>query len=78
MKYVFRFGTKDIGIDLETANINVFVEGKGNVLRDPSTVARDISSSDIVAVGEDARNMIGRTPGLIITIRPMKNGVIAD
>ncbi len=78
MKYVFRFGSKDIGIDLGTANTNVFVEGKGIVLRDPSVVAKDISTGDIVAVGEDARNMIGRTPGSIVAIRPMKNGVIAD
>lgn len=78
MKYVFRFGSKDIGIDLGTANTNVFVEGKGIVLRDPSVVAKDIMSGDIVAVGEDARNMIGRTPGSIVAIRPMKNGVIAD
>ena len=78
MKYVFRFGSKDIGIDLGTANTNVFVEGKGIVLRDPSVVAKDISTGEIVAVGEDARNMIGRTPGSIVAIRPMKNGVIAD
>ena len=75
---MFRFGSKDIGIDLGTANTNVFVEGKGIVLRDPSVVAKDITSGDIVAVGEDARNMIGRTPGSIVAIRPMKNGVIAD
>ncbi|WP_034550681.1 rod shape-determining protein [Carnobacterium funditum] len=75
---MFRFGSKDIGIDLGTANTNVFVEGKGIVLRDPSVVAKDISTGDIVAVGEDARNMIGRTPGSIVAIRPMKNGVIAD
>lgn len=75
---MFRFGSKDIGIDLGTANTNVFVEGKGIVLRDPSVVAKDIMSGDIVAVGEDARNMIGRTPGSIVAIRPMKNGVIAD
>lgn len=75
---MFRFGSKDIGIDLGTANTNVFVEGKGIVLRDPSVVAKDISTGEIVAVGEDARNMIGRTPGSIVAIRPMKNGVIAD
>lgn len=78
MKYVFKFGSKDIGIDLGTANTNVFVEGKGIVLRDPSVVAKNISTGEIVAVGEDARNMIGRTPGSIVAIRPMKNGVIAD
>ncbi|MEG0498207.1 MAG: rod shape-determining protein [Carnobacterium sp.] len=75
---MFKFGSKDIGIDLGTANTNVFVEGKGIVLRDPSVVAKNISTGEIVAVGEDARNMIGRTPGSIVAIRPMKNGVIAD
>jgi len=75
---LFRFGNKDIGIDLGTANTNVFVAGKGIVLREPSVVAKDTVTGEIVAVGEDARNMIGRTPGTIIAIRPMKNGVIAD
>nr|WP_223155925.1 rod shape-determining protein [Desemzia incerta] len=72
------FGSKNIGIDLGTANTNVFVEGKGIVLREPSVVAKDINTGEIVTVGEEARNMIGRTPGSIIAIRPMKNGVIAD
>jgi rod shape-determining protein MreB len=75
---LFRFGNKDIGIDLGTANTNVFVAGKGIVLREPSVVAKDTVTGEIVAVGEDARNMIGRTPGSIVAIRPMKNGVIAD
>lgn len=75
---MFRFGNKDIGIDLGTANTNVFVAGKGIVLREPSVVAKDAVTGEIVAVGEDARNMIGRTPGSIVAIRPMKNGVIAD
>lgn len=75
---MFRFGNKDIGIDLGTANTNVFVAGKGIVLREPSVVAKDTVTGEIVAVGEDARNMIGRTPGSIVAIRPMKNGVIAD
>lgn len=78
MKYVFNFGNKNIGIDLGTANTNVFVEGKGIVLREPSVVAKDVNTGEIVTVGEEARNMIGRTPGSIIAIRPMKNGVIAD
>lgn len=75
---MFRFGNKDIGIDLGTANTNVYVAGKGIVLREPSVVAKDTVTGEIVAVGEDARNMIGRTPGSIVAIRPMKNGVIAD
>lgn len=78
MKNVLNFGNKNIGIDLGTANTNVFVEGKGIVLREPSVVAKDVNTGEIVTVGEDARNMIGRTPGSIIAIRPMKNGVIAD
>lgn len=75
---MLNFGSKNIGIDLGTANTNVFVEGKGIVLREPSVVAKDINTGEIVTVGEEARNMIGRTPGSIIAIRPMKNGVIAD
>ena len=75
---MLNFGSKNIGIDLGTANTNVFVEGKGIVLREPSVVAKDINTGEIVTVGEEARNMIGRTPGSIVAIRPMKNGVIAD
>ncbi|WP_370567427.1 rod shape-determining protein [Desemzia sp. RIT 804] len=75
---MLNFGNKNMGIDLGTANTNVFVEGKGIVLREPSVVAKDVNTGEIVTVGEDARNMIGRTPGSIIAIRPMKNGVIAD
>ena len=72
------FGKKRIGIDLGTANTNVYVEGKGIAIGEPSVVAMEKDSGDIVAVGEDAKNMIGRTPGSIIATRPMKNGVIAD
>ena len=66
-----------IGIDLGTANILVYVQGKGIVIQEPSVVAVD-DQNRIVAVGEDAREMIGRTPGNIQAIRPMKDGVIAD
>src|SRR5664279_2989469 len=66
-----------IGIDLGTANILVYVQGKGIVIQEPSVVAVD-DQNRIVAVGEDAREMIGRTPGNITAIRPMKDGVIAD
>lgn len=72
-----RFST-DIGIDLGTANTVVFVRGKGIVLNEPSVVAVNKDSRKVVAVGEEARNMVGRTPGNIIAIRPMKDGVIAD
>ncbi|MBW1605808.1 rod shape-determining protein [Lactobacillus sp. Sy-1] len=78
MNVVFGFGTKNIGIDLGTANTIVYVEGKGIVLREPSVVAKNTKTGAIVAVGEEARNMIGRTPASIRAIRPMKDGVIAD
>lgn len=70
--------TKDLGIDLGTANTLVFVKGKGIVVREPSVVALRTDTKTIEAVGEDAKRMIGRTPGNIRAIRPMKDGVIAD
>ncbi|MBM7597810.1 rod shape-determining protein MreB [Virgibacillus halotolerans] len=70
--------SQDLGIDLGTANTLVFVKGKGVVVSEPSVVARNIQTGDIEAVGNSARNMIGRTPGNITVIRPMKDGVIAD
>ncbi|NEU29772.1 rod shape-determining protein [bacterium LRH843] len=70
--------SKDIGIDLGTANTLVYVKGKGIVLREPSVVALRTDTGSIEAVGNDAKNMIGRTPGNIIAVRPMKDGVIAD
>lgn len=75
---VFGLGQKNIGIDLGTANTLVYIEGKGIVLREPSVVARNTNTGDVVAVGQEARKMLGRTPGSISAIRPMKNGVIAD
>ncbi|MGI5891550.1 MAG: rod shape-determining protein [Bacillota bacterium] len=69
---------KDIGIDLGTANTLVHVEGMGIVLREPSVVAVDVESGQVLAVGEEAKQMIGRTPGNITAIRPIKDGVIAD
>jgi rod shape-determining protein MreB len=75
---LFGLGTKNIGIDLGTANTIVYVDGKGIVLREPSVVAKNTKSGEIVSVGEDARAMIGRTPASIVAIRPMKDGVIAD
>ncbi|WP_066385941.1 rod shape-determining protein [Neobacillus mesonae] len=71
-------GTKDLGIDLGTANTLVYVKGKGIVLREPSVVALQTDTKSIVAVGNDAKNMIGRTPGNVVALRPMKDGVIAD
>lgn len=69
---------KDLGIDLGTANTLVHVRGKGIVLREPSVVAIEIDSGKVLAVGEEAKQMIGRTPSNIVAIRPMKDGVIAD
>ena len=75
---MFGLGTKNIGIDLGTANTLVFMEGKGIVLREPSVVAKNTQTGDVIAVGSEAKEMIGRTPGTIVAIRPMKDGVIAD
>ncbi|MDM5330845.1 rod shape-determining protein [Neobacillus sp. CF12] len=75
---MFGIGTRDLGIDLGTANTLVYVKGKGIVLREPSVVAMQTDTKAIVAVGNDAKNMIGRTPGNVVAMRPMKDGVIAD
>ncbi|MEN8906476.1 MAG: rod shape-determining protein [Clostridiales bacterium] len=69
---------RDIGIDLGTANTLVHVKGKGIVIREPSVVAINKRTNQILAVGDNAKSMIGRTPGNIVAIRPMKDGVIAD
>lgn len=68
----------DIGIDLGTASVLVYVRGKGIVLKEPSVVALDKDSGKMLAVGEEARKMIGRTPGNIVATRPLREGVIAD
>lgn len=70
--------SKDVGIDLGTANTLVFVKGKGIVMREPSVVAVDVNKDMVLAVGQEAKDMIGRTPGSIVAIRPLKDGVIAD
>ncbi|KGM45551.1 rod shape-determining protein [Neobacillus niacini] len=75
---MFGIGTRDLGIDLGTANTLVYAKGKGIVLREPSVVAMQTDTKSIVAVGNDAKNMIGRTPGNVVAMRPMKDGVIAD
>ena len=75
---LFRFGSKDIGIDLGTANILVTLKGKGIVLNEPSVVAIDRKAQKIIATGHEAKEMLGRTPEQIKAIRPMKDGVIAD
>ena len=72
-----RFG-RDMGIDLGTANTLVYVKGRGIVLQEPSVVALQRETSEIIAVGDEAQAMVGRTPGSIVAIRPMRDGVIAD
>ena len=76
---MFKFGFgQDVGIDLGTATVIVYVKGKGIVLREPSVVAVDNNSGDVLAVGGEARKMLGRTPGNIIATRPLREGVISD
>ena len=76
---MFKFGWgQDIGIDLGTATVIAYIKGKGIVLREPSVVAVDNNTGDVVAVGEEARRMLGRTPGNIVATRPLREGVISD
>ncbi len=75
---LFRLGSKDIGIDLGTANVLITLKGKGIVLREPSVVAIDVKTGEIKATGHEAKEMLGRTPETIQAVRPMKDGVIAD
>ncbi len=74
---MFGFG-QDIGIDLGTATVIAYVKGKGIVLREPSVVAVDKTSGEVLAVGKEARRMLGRTPGNIVATRPLREGVISD
>ena len=74
----FSFGSKDIGMDLGTSNILISIKGKGIILNEPSVVAIDRKNNEIVATGNEAKEMIGRTPEQIRAVRPMKDGVIAD
>jgi len=75
---LFNLVTYDLGIDLGTTNTTIFVLGKGIAIREPTVVARNKKSKEIVAVGIEAKKMIGRTPGQLETIRPLENGVISD
>jgi len=68
----------DMGIDLGTANVLVFLRGKGIVLREPSVVTVDTATGKVLAIGDEARRMVGRTPGHIVAVRPLRDGVIAD
>ena len=74
----FTMFSKDIGIDLGTANTLVFMRSKGIVMREPSVVAVDVRTDEVLAVGKQAKEMLGRTPGSIVAVRPLKDGVIAD
>ena len=82
MKNLFSFFSQDIAIDLGTANTLIYVKGKGIVLNEPSVVAlsnnKGNAKAKVLAVGHEAKTMLGRTPGNIIAIRPMRDGVIAD
>lgn len=75
---MFQGFSRDMGIDLGTANTLVFVKGKGVIVQEPSVVAIDAETKEVLAVGEEAKRMVGRTPGNIIAVRPLKDGVIAD
>lgn len=76
---MFKFGLgQDIGIDLGTATVIAYVKGKGVVLREPSVVAVDNNTNEVLAVGQEARRMLGRTPGNIVATRPLREGVISD
>ncbi|MBP1550231.1 MAG: rod shape-determining protein, partial [Oscillospiraceae bacterium] len=70
--------TKEIGIDLGTANTLVYMRGKGIIIREPSVVAVDTRTDRAKYVGQEAKDVIGRTPGSIVAVRPLKDGVIAD
>lgn len=70
--------SRDIGIDLGTANTLIFMKGKGIIIREPSVVALDTRTYDVRSVGQEAKEVIGRTPGSIVAVRPLKGGVIAD
>ena len=75
---ILNFSTKDIGVDLGTANILITLKGKGIVLTEPAVVAIDCVTSEIVATGFEAKEMLGRTPEKIRAVRPMQDGAIAD
>jgi len=78
LRSIFSLFSSDLAIDLGTANTLVFADGKGIVVNEPSIVAINKTTGDVEAVGRDAKEMLGRTPGNIVAIRPMKDGVIAD
>src|SRR5665213_1895391 len=78
LRSVFSLFSSDLAIDLGTANTLVYAKGKGIVVNEPSIVAINKNSGEVVAVGKEAKEMLGRTPGNVVAIKPMKDGVIAD
>ena len=72
------FFSRDLGVDLGTSNVLIYQEGKGIVLREPSVVAVDKLTGKVLQVGSGARNMLGRTPGNVVAMRPLREGVISD
>src|SRR5256885_6483110 len=78
LRSVFSLFSSDLAIDLGTANTLVFSGGKGIVVNEPSIVAINKNSGEVVAVGRETKEMLGRTPGNVVAIKPMKNGVVAD
>jgi rod shape-determining protein MreB len=78
LRFITKHFKKDLGIDLGTANCLVYERNRGIIIREPSVVAIRKSNKEVLAVGEEARQMIGRTPGDILAVRPLRNGVIAD
>src|SRR5260370_32935067 len=78
LRSLFSLFSSDLAIDLGTANPLVFAKGKGIVVNEPSIVALNKNTGEVMAVRKDAKEMVGRTPGNIVAIRPMKHGVIAD
>ncbi len=74
----FNFFTSDLAVDLGTSNIRIYAEGQGILIREPSVVAVDKNTGKILQVGADARNMLGRTPGNVVAMHPLKDGVISD
>ena len=75
---MFDFFTQEIAIDLGTANTLVFLQGKGVTIQEPSVVALDSNKNSVLAVGDEAKRMLGRTPGNVVAVRPLRDGVIAD
>ena len=75
---MFMAQVNDIGIDLGTSNVLIYMKGKGIVLREPAVVAIERESKKVLAVGSDAYRMIGRTPGSVLAVRPLRQGTVAD